>query len=109
MMMQSTFQTIQTPATGTPNSSTLAKAGTVPLRVYVDNIGAAIVALSFASENLATIAASTSCFRLAVTRNVTVVLAPKQTLFGASLGAPGLVSIAVSEALPVETTLLRPR
>lgn len=101
-MMQSIFQTIQTPATGTPNAATIAKAGTVPLRVYIANIGAAIVSLSFASENLATVASTTSCFRLAVSRDVTVVVAPKQTLFAASLGAPGVVSTAVSEALPVE-------
>jgi hypothetical protein len=106
-MIQSVFQTIQTPATGTPNAATLAKAGPAPLRVYVSNVGAAVVALSFASENLANITATTSCFRLLANRDITAVLAPGQTIFGASLGAPGLVSVAVSEALPVETTVLR--
>jgi len=101
-MTPSTLQTMQTPATGGASPATVAKAGDVPLRVYISNVGGAVVVVSFSASNLNTTAATTSCFRILQNRDATFVLAPRQSLFAASAGMAGMVSVAVSEALPID-------
>jgi len=99
-MRESKVNTITAPAAGSANPATLFYADTHPMRVLVRNVGGSLIYLAHDSNTLTQTGVTANAFRLPSGQSEVFVLAPKQALFAASSGAAGLVSIAVSEAIP---------
>ena len=109
-MQPTQFITLSVPSTTTV--TTLAKATDIPLRVLVRNVGAA---LAFITGNVQDISVATGpttgTYRLPAGDEDVFVLAPKQSLYALVIGVGGLLSVSISEALPMDLgpgTALRP-
>jgi hypothetical protein len=100
-MQQSQLNSLVLPATGSQNPATLWKAAGVPMRVVINNLGPNLVLLAHDSATLANAPVFANTYRLPVGRELTVILAPQQGIFGVAIGIGGAISIAVSEALPI--------
>lgn len=101
-MQNSSCETLTVAASGGTAASTpttLAKAGPVPLRVAVNNVGVALCLLAFTTTDLSP-TPSTAVYRLPATRDVVFILAPRQSLYALAVGNGGLLSTTISEALP---------
>jgi hypothetical protein len=99
----SLVNTVSVPAQGAGtnnNPATLYRAADRPLRVVVRNTGAATLLIAHDTTALQVEAPLAGTFRLPVGASETYVLMPRQSLVAASIGAGGVASIAVSEALP---------
>jgi len=100
-MQPSQLNSLVIPSVGVQNPATLWKAAEVPVRVVIGNIGPNLILLAHDSGTLANSPVFANAFRLATTKELTIVLAPQQGLFAVGVGIGGEVSIAVSEALPI--------
>ena len=101
-MQNSQVNTLSVPAQATGvNPALLMKAADVPLRVVVTNVGPNLILLGHDVNTLSAVPAVAGTFRLATTKEQTIILAPGQGLFATSIGAGGSVSIASSDALPI--------
>jgi len=100
-MQPSQVNTITIPAAGTPNPATLWRAALVPTRVVVRNVGRSLILLAHSSSEIQTAEATAGVFHLPAGAEGTFILAPKQGMWAVSAVAGGLVSIAVSEAMPL--------
>lgn len=94
--------TINVPIIGTNNPATLLRAPKgKPMRVMVRNVGGVLVFIAHDATDLATFSnASASSYRLPAGYADVFVLMPEQGIYAAAQGAQGLISIALSEALP---------
>jgi hypothetical protein len=95
----SQLNTLDVPLVGAGAPAVLTYAAKAPLRVLVRNIGGTDVFLSHDAETL-TQQGLANTFQLPPATSEVIVLQHKQLLVAAAAGAGGLVSIAVSEALP---------
>ena len=95
----STVNTVNVPVQGT-DPAILTRAADRPLRVLVRNVGGALIAIAYDANALAAAGPVADTFRLPAGTSETFVLMPQQALLAAGIGAGGLVSLAVSEALP---------
>jgi len=100
-MQSSQLNSLVVPPTGSQNPATLWKAANIPMRVVVNNLGPNMILLAHDVGTLMNSPVFANTFRLFPTKDVVIVLAPKQGLFAVAIGVGGEVSIAVSEALPV--------
>ena len=102
-MKKSHMNTITVPAVGTTTPGIVATAAGAPLRVLIRNVGPVLVFLAHETENLANPGGpSTGVYRLPAADSDTFVLAPHQSVYAVSAGVGGLLTIAGSEAYPVE-------
>lgn len=113
-MMDSRFDTISIPrltlvdggegsATEKRSAALLVGASKHPLRVVVQNISfAAEVYLAYDAATLQTDEPGSNTFMLQAGVSITIMLAPRQTLNAISLSANAQVSLAISEALPID-------
>lgn len=99
-MRESRISTMVVPAIG-GDAATLFKATDRPVRVLVRNVGGVAVFIAHNSLDLGQVGVVSGTFQLPTGMSEVFVLAPTQGLFGAGAGVAGLVSIAVSEAIPV--------
>jgi hypothetical protein len=82
----------------------LTAASKKPLRVVIDNVSfAAEVYLALDSATLQSNEPGGETFQLQAGRSVTIMLAPDQRLYAISLSVGAQVSLAISEALPIDT------
>jgi hypothetical protein len=95
----SQLNTVNVPTVGT-SPALLYVAADVPLRINIRNVGGAVVLLAHESTTLSQPPALANTYQLPPGTDVTLVLMPRQGVSAASSGAGGVVSIAVSEALP---------
>lgn len=99
------MNTVTIPAIGTSSTQlgvpAIYRAATIPLRIVVANVGPNLIFLAHSASELQVSPATSGVYRLATGRSETFVLAPRQGLYGVGQGGGGLVSIAVSEGLPV--------
>jgi hypothetical protein len=101
-MQNSQLNSLTVPTVGSMNPATLFKAGDIPMRVVITNIGGNVILLAHDTSTLSTkppVFANT--YGLAVGAQVVIVLAPEQGVFAVAIGINGQASVAVSEALPV--------
>lgn len=96
---ESKVNTVIVPQTGR-DPATLFSAADRVLRIVVRNVGGSTLALSHDSSNLQQTPVLAGCFHLQSGESEVFVLMPRQSMYAASVGAAGLVSIAVSEAIP---------
>lgn len=100
-MQNSQNNTLGLPAQGSQNPSTLARAGAVPLRVVVRNVGPNLVLIAHDIGTLTATPAVAGTFRLGPTMEDVFILAPQEGLFATAIGAGGVVSVAISGAMPI--------
>lgn len=100
-MQPSNVQTLSVPTIGSPNPSRLTQAGGIPMRVVVRNVGPTVIFISHDTTDLSNVSSLGAVYQLPPGQSDVFVLAPQQSIIAASQGAGGLVSIAVSEAVPV--------
>ena len=102
-MQSSHVRTIPVPAGGAGATPTAAAfAAKVPIRVSVRNVGGAVLVFGYSSSDVVGEGGPTSSvYRLPLGASEIFVLAPKQTLYAVGVGAGGVVSVSVSEAIPV--------
>lgn len=101
-MLATTFQTPNVLLVGTETPTVLASVFDSPARVKVRNLGPLMVFLSVDERELASIPPGSAHIRLPVNGEDIVVLAPKQRLFAVANGVNCSVSVAMSEALPID-------
>ena len=102
-MQDTNFNTITVPSVGTTNPAIIMNAGNVPLRLLVRNIGPVLLFLAGDTESLVSPGGpSTGVYRLPTGTADVFVVAPKQSVYAVSAGVGGLVSVASSEALPID-------
>jgi|SRR5215469_9033936 len=104
-MANSSTNTLQVPGPATKNPATLFKAAQKPMRVVVTNVGGSTLFLAHDTESLTNQPVLTGTYVLPAASGAgsqaVIVLAPMQGLYAVTLGAGGVATIAVSEALPV--------
>lgn len=100
------MRTITTPPAGT-SPAVLTYAAKAPLRVVARNVGAVNVFFAFETGALFPEVTSAS-FTLPPGGEETFVLAPSEGLYAVALAATGLISIATSEAYPIDPSDLKP-
>lgn len=104
-MQDTKFQTITLPplALGAGGAvNTVYTAGAKPLRLLLRNLSGVIMFFGTASESMVgPNAPGTKVYQLPAGEETTFILAPKQQLFGCANGAGALLSMSVSEALPI--------
>jgi hypothetical protein len=102
-MQPTKLATISVNAVGAKNPTPIAQAATVPMRVLVRNVGAALIFIATDSGDVdPKNGPSTGTYRLPPGATDTFVLTPKQNLYALAAGAGGLASVALSEALPFD-------
>jgi hypothetical protein len=100
-MQNSQLNTMNVPASGSASPGTLFKAADIPIRIVITNVGPALIFLAHDTATLTNTPVSANAYQLTVTQSVVLVLAPHQGVYAAALGLGGVVSVAMSEALPV--------
>lgn len=95
----SLMNTLNVPTQGT-SPALLYRAAERPLRVVVRNVGGAAIVLAHDANALSVQNPTAGTYRLAIGDDVTIVLMAKQSVLAVAVGAGGLVSVAISEALP---------
>ncbi len=100
--MNSSVNTVNVPVFGAPGgAATLYQAAGVPLRIVVRNVGGANVLIAHDATSLATAPPGLAgMFQLPVGQSEVFVLQPRQQILASAVGGGGVVSIAVSEAIP---------
>lgn len=116
-MMDSRFDTLSVPrlvlsgaagrGTDAPKklaATPIVNASKHPLRVIVQNVSfAAEMYLAYDAATLQDNEPGSGTFLLQAGNSVTIMLAPSQRLYAISLSDGCLVSVAISEALPIDT------
>ena len=97
---ESKMNTVLVPAVGTA-PATLYVAASAPLRIVVRNISGAVILLSHNSTTLNQPPVLADTFQLGPGTESVFILVPKQGIYAGAAGAGGIVSIAVSEAIPI--------
>ena len=106
-MRPSVILTIDVPALGSRNPARLTQAGAgSPLRVLVRNVGGVQLFISHELQNLTNVNSNGGTYQLPAGQSDVFVVAPSQSLFAASLGGGGKVSLAISEAVPLSEKFL---
>jgi hypothetical protein len=102
----SLVNTVAVPVAGSPNPATLYVATTMPLRLLVRNCGANLVFLAHNASDLTANGGSgiIAAYQLPAGYADVFVLAPKQGMYAVGFGGGSQISIAVSEALPIDRT-----
>lgn len=98
----STVATVGVPQIGAVNPATLTRAprGKV-VRLMVRNVGGVTVFIAHDVNDIATVAnAAATSYRLPPGQADVFVLMPEQGIYAVAQGVNGLVSIAISEAIP---------
>ncbi len=98
-MRDSRLNTLTLPTAGDPNPSILATAGHSPMRVVIMNVGGTLIILSHDATTLTQQPTLAGTAQLLMGADVTIVLAPGQSIFGVSQGGGGQASVAMSDAL----------
>jgi hypothetical protein len=99
----SKFDTLSISAIGARTPTKLCQAGKVALRVLVRNVGAGIVFISGAVEDVNPQSGpSTGTYRLPAGQEDVFVVTPNSSLFALAVGIGGQLSVGTSEALPME-------
>lgn len=98
----SSTNTLIVPQTGT-DPATLYQAADKVLRVIVRNVGGPVLFIAYDSNTLAQPPGLAGMFQLPPGASEVFVLMPRQGLYAGAAGAGGMVSIAVSEAIPLTT------
>lgn len=103
-MRPSLVNTVAVPVAGSPNPATLYIATTQPLRILIRNVGGNLVFLAHNASDLSTNANSgiIAAYQLPAGYADVFVLAPKQGMYAVGFGGGSQISIAVSEALPID-------
>lgn len=104
--MQATiFRTIQLPplALGVTDTVNLIVTGTkVPLRFLARNLSGVMMFFGTASESMVGPGApGNQVYQLPAGQETTIIIAPGQQLFGCANGAGALLTMSISEALPM--------
>jgi hypothetical protein len=99
-MQPSQVNTITVPIAGTNNPATLAVATNYPMRVVVRNVGPNTIFVAHTSLEIQSVGATAGVFRMVAGSEEVFVLAPRQGIYAVASGVGGLVSIAVSQAIP---------
>lgn len=99
-MTESKMNTVEVPAVGVTDPATIYVAALTPLRVLVRNVGGSVVLLSHDASTLQQPGVA-GTFQLPPGASEVFVLAPRQSLVAAGSGGGSLVSMAVSDALPL--------
>ena len=100
--MNSQLNTIDVGQTGAQNPAVVARAAEVPLRVAIVNVGPVLIFLAHADGVLINTPVRTGAYQLAPGKELVVVLVQKQGLWAAGNGIGGLLSVAISEAIPTK-------
>ena len=100
--MRSQLNTVDSNQTGAQNPAVVARAAEVPLRVALVNVGPVLIFLAHDDGTLINVPVRTGAYQLAPGKELVVVLIAKQGLWAAGNGAGGLLSVAVSEAIPTK-------
>jgi hypothetical protein len=100
----SLVNTVAVPLAGSQNPATLYIATTQPLRLLVRNTGPNLVFLAHNASDLTANANNgiIAAYQLPAGYADVFVLAPKQGMYAVGFGGGSQVSIAVSEALPID-------
>lgn len=104
MVMNSTFSTIEVPAlpaTTDQIGAVVAAPDGKWLRIILQNVGAVPILLGYSPSSLTAGGGAGNFLLGAGTQPITIVLAPRQTLYAAAGGAPGRLAYGASEALPI--------
>lgn len=102
-MRPSLVNTVAVPVAGAPSPATLYVAAQLPLRLLVRNCGANLVFLAHNASDLADATAGViAAYQLPAGYADVFVLAPKQGMYAVGFGGGSQLSIAVSEALPID-------
>jgi hypothetical protein len=99
-MQNTSFQTITVQPLGSTTPTTLVKSAKHPLRAVVSNVGPTLIFIAQTTTDLAP-TPSTSTYRLFPGEQTVLVAAPKEGFYAVSAAVGGLLSISISEALPV--------
>lgn len=100
-MQNTNFETFTVQAVGSETPTTLAKAANkTPVRVLVNNVGPVLIFISLETTDLAP-RPTTAAYRVPPGQQHAFVLAPKQGLYAVGAALGGLLSVTVSEALPL--------
>lgn len=99
-MQQSLLNTITVPAAGTDNPATIVIASNMPMRAVVRNVGPNVVLVAHTALEIQSVGATTGVFRVLAGSEEVFVLAPRQGLYAVANGAAGLISVALSQAIP---------
>jgi hypothetical protein len=99
-MHDSKLNTASVPVVGSDNPATITQATDVPFRVVVRNVGGNLVFLAHDSATLTSAPVAANAYQLPPGQSETFVLNVKQGLFAAAQGGGGLISVAISEAMP---------
>ena len=99
-MKPSILNTISVPDIATKSPGTVARAGDMPTRVAVNNVGANLIFVAHSENELSQIGNVSGVYQIQAGTERVFVLAPKQGLWVVGQGAGGRVSYAVSEAIP---------
>lgn len=99
-----TFATLSVGALGVAQTPTvIAKAAPIPMRVELRNVGPVLIFLASSTGEVNPQRPPTAgTYRLLPLAVEVFVLAPGQNLYGVAVGAGGLVSVSISEALPLD-------
>jgi hypothetical protein len=103
-MNNTTFQTFDIPAAATVANRPLAIAiaGEVPARVLVRNVGPGVIFVAADAQDTVTPEGPGSkTFQVLGGNSEVFVIAPKQRLFATGAGPGGILSVTVSDALPL--------
>ena len=101
-MQQTHNQTVNVQPIGSATPTTLAKAAGVALRVLLNNVGPTVVFVAEVPADL-TPQPSTGTFRVLPGDQPVFVLRERQSLYAVGAGLGGLISVSVSDALPLAT------
>lgn len=105
-MQPSTAQTYPLPDAADPNArpATIVRPSKVPLRVLVQNVGGALVFIGYEVTAVATGAggATSRTYRLPAGGSESFIVSPDQAIYATGLGLGGLISVSISEALPIQ-------
>lgn len=102
-MRGSTTATLTVPEIGGGNNpSRLANANHTPVRVAVRNTGGTALLIAFEVNAVSNVQSIGDVYQLPVGGTEVFVCAPGQSLFAASVGGGGEVSVTTNEAIPVK-------
>lgn len=97
--VNSQLNTVFVPQLGT-NPALLYSAAERPLRIVIRNVGGPVVFLSHDATSLNQAPVLAGTFQLPSGSETVIVLMPRQGISAGAAGAGGLISMAISEAIP---------
>lgn len=96
------FATVSVPGLPTNSPAPIVRApADAPARVLVKNVGAVLIFISDDPQSLLGGSGPSAAFLMAPGDDDVIVLAPLQTLYGVGVAGGGLLSISLSDAVPV--------